>query len=41
MNGLSLGRGTTSKKDSIREGTHDVTGYQYQYYTMITTKKRD
>ncbi len=34
-------KGYYIKKDSIREGTHDVTGYQYQYYTMISTKRRD
>ena len=31
-------KGYYIKKDSIREGTHDVTGYQYQYYTMIRTR---
>lgn len=34
-------KGYYIKKDSIREGTHDVTGYQYQYYTMISIKRRD
>lgn len=32
-------KGYYIKKDSIREGTHDATGFQYQYYTMIQTKR--
>lgn len=28
-------KGYYIEKDSLREGVHDVTGYPYQYYTMV------